>query len=220
MAESGSANFAEVSWLLVQEVIGGITLGAALGFMGFKLLDSIDNDHVELEVLVTLSLVLGGNRIAEAVHVSGPLAMVVMGLFIGNQGRSDRYATATGEYVYKFWHLLEETMNAILFILVGFEMIVISHSYSIEYLAIALIVIVIVLLARFIGVSLPILGMSLFRTFEKGTIPILWWGGLRGGLSIAMALSIPDSIPMKDMIVSTTYFSCGLLYSLPRTYDQ
>ena len=205
MAESGSVSASSVSLLLLQEVLGGIALGSLLGFMGFKLLDAIDNDHVELEVLVTLSLVLGGNRIAEAVHVSGPLAMVVMGLFIGNQGRSERYATATGEYVYKFWHLLDETMNAILFILIGFEMIVISHKYTIEYLAIGLIVIVIVLLARFIGVAVPILSMSIFRKFEKGTIPILWWGGLRGGLSVAMALSLPESIPAKDMIVSTTY---------------
>ena len=205
IAEGGDMSAADISLLLAREVLGGLALGATLGYFGFKLLEFIDNDHVELEVLVTLSLVLGGNRIAEALHMSGPLAMVLMGLFIGNEGRSERLATATGEYVYKFWHLLDEAMNAILFILIGFEMIVISRSYTSDYLAIGLIVIVIVVIARLIGVSVPIIAMQFFRKFERGTIAILTWGGLRGGLSIAMALSLPDSIPAKDMIVSTTY---------------
>ena len=191
--------------LFVQEVIGGIALGAFLGYIGFRLLDFIDNEHVQLEVLVTLSLVLGGNRVAEALHVSGPLAIVTMGLFIGNEGRSQRLASATGEYVYKFWHLLDEAMNAILFILIGFEMIIISKSYTIDYLAIGLIVIVIVLFSRLIGVSTPIYIMSFFRKFEKNAIPVLTWGGLRGGLSVAMALSLPDSFEAKSLIVSTTY---------------
>ena len=191
--------------LFGQEVLGGVLLGVILGYSGFKVLEFIDNDHVELEVLVTLSFVLGGNRVAELLHVSGPLAMVVMGLFMGNKGRGEKMASATGEYVYKFWHLLDEALNAILFILIGFEMIVIIHNSTTEYLAIGLIVIVIVLFARFIGVALPITFLSFFRKFEKGTIAILTWGGLRGGLSVAMALSLPESIPVKDMIVSTTY---------------
>ena len=205
IAEQGDMSTSDVSVLLVQEVVGGLALGAALGYLGFKLLEFIDNDHVELEVLVTLSLVLGGNRVAEALHVSAPLAMVLMGLFIGNEGRSERLATATGEYVYKFWHLLDEAMNAILFILIGFEMIVISRSYTSDYLAIGLIVIVIVVVARLVGVAGPIFVMKFFRKFERGTITILTWGGLRGGLSVAMALSLSDDIPAKDMIVSTTY---------------
>ena len=214
ISEKGIENFDinEVALLFGQEVLGGVALGLALGYIGFKILDFIDNDHVELEVLVTLSLVLGGNRIAEIFHLSGPLAMVVMGLFLGREGKSGKFAEATGEYVYKFWHLLDEALNAMLFILIGFEMIVISHSFRLDYIAIALIVIVIVLLSRFIGVSIPITVMSLFRKFEKNTIPVLTWGGLRGGLSVAMALSlseVPDHLIPKDtknMIVATTYF--------------
>ena len=191
--------------LFAQEVIGGVAMGAAFGYGGFKILEFIDNEHVELEVLVTLSLVLGGNRLAEILHISAPLTIVVMGLFIGNQGRSEKLSSATGEYVYKFWHLLDEAMNAILFILIGLEMIVISHSYTIDYLAIGLVVIVIVLIARFIGVAGPILIMGTFRKFEANTISVLTWGGLRGGLSVAMALSLPNDIAAKNLIVSTTY---------------
>lgn len=209
IAELGtdSIDAADVALLFGQEVLGGLGMGAILGLIGFKLLDYIENDHVELEVLVTLSLVMGGNRFAELIGVSGPLAMVTMGLFIGNEGRSEKLAQATGEYVYKFWHLLDETLNAILFILIGLEMIVISQTYKPDYLAIGIIAVAVVLFARFIGVSIPIGLMSHVRNFEKGTIAILTWGGLRGGLSVAMALSLPDELlgEYKDLIVATTY---------------
>ncbi len=209
IAELGvdSVNATDIALLFGQEVIGGLAMGALLGFIGFKLLDYIDNDHVELEVLVTLSLVMGGNRIAELLHISGPLAMVTMGLFLGNQGRSDTLSQATGEYVYKFWHLLDEALNAILFILIGLEMIVIAQSFKADYVAIGMIAITVVLIARLIGVSIPIGIMSRFRNFEKGTIAILTWGGLRGGLSVAMALSLPDELlgEHKNLIVASTY---------------
>ncbi len=197
----------DITLLFGQEVLGGLAMGAGLGFIGFKLLDYIENDHVELEVLVTLSLVTGGNRIAELLHLSGPLAMVTMGLFIGNEGRSDKLAQATGEYVYKFWHLLDEALNAILFILIGLEMIVIAQTFKADYIAIGMIAVGVVLVARFIGVSIPIMLMSRWRSFEKGTIAILTWGGLRGGLSVAMALSLPDELlgVYKDLIVASTY---------------
>lgn len=209
VAELGvdSVDATDIALLFGQEVIGGLAMGAGLGFIGFKLLDYIENDHVELEVLVTLSLVMGGNRIAEILHLSGPLAMVTMGLFLGNQGRSENLAQATGEYVYKFWHLLDEALNAILFILIGLEMIVIAQTFKTDYVAIGMIAITIVLVARLIGVSIPIMIMSRFRKFEKGTIAILTWGGLRGGLSVAMALSLPDELlgEHKDLIVASTY---------------
>ncbi|HHP7241433.1 MAG TPA: cation:proton antiporter [Cyclobacteriaceae bacterium] len=209
IAQNGVENFEalEVALLFGQEVIGGIMMGAILGFLGFRLLDYIDNDHVELEVLVTLSLVMVGGRIAELVHVSGPLAMVVMGLFIGNEGRSEQLATATGEYVFKFWHLLDETLNAILFILIGLEMIVISETYSIEYSIMGVLGIIVVLIGRSVGVSIPVLIMKNFRKFEPRTIPILIWGGLRGGISVALALSLPEWIPteVRGIILSTTY---------------
>ena len=179
------------------------------------MLNFIDNDHVELEVLVTLTLVMVGGRIAELIHVSAPLGMVVMGLFIGNQGRDEKLANATGEYVFKFWHLLDEALNAILFILIGLEMLVIADSFTMSNLAIGGIGIVIVLTARFIGVSIPITAMRPFRSFEPKTIRILTWGGLRGGISVALALSLTDlAFPdyVKDTILFTTY--CVVVFSI------
>ncbi|MEQ9404947.1 MAG: sodium:proton antiporter [Cyclobacteriaceae bacterium] len=198
-----------VAKLFGVEVFGGLILGAVFGFCGFKLLDFIDNDHVELEVLVTLTLVMVGGRISEMLHVSAPLGMVVMGLFIGNQGRDEHLANATGEYVYKFWHLLDEALNAILFILIGLEMMVIADSFVISNLVIGGLGIVIVLTARFLGVSIPITIMSFFREFEPKTIQILTWGGLRGGISVALALSLSDfewiDQGVKETILFTTY---------------
>ncbi len=197
------------------EVFGGLALGALLGFVGFKLLNFIDNDHVELEVLVTLTLVMVGGRIAELLHVSAPLGMVVMGLFIGNEGRDEKLANATGEYVFKFWHLLDEALNAILFILIGLEIMVIAESFTLGNLAIGGIGIAIVLSARFLGVSIPITIMRPFRTFEPKTIQILTWGGLRGGISVALALSLSDiAFPdlVKETILFTTY--CVVVFSI------
>ncbi|MEO9967018.1 MAG: sodium:proton antiporter [Reichenbachiella sp.] len=195
-----------VAILFLTEVAGGLLLGAAFGYLGFKLLNYIDNDHVELEVLVTLTLVMVGGRMAELLHVSGPLGMVVMGLFIGNEGRSEHLANATGEYVFKFWHLLDEALNAILFILIGLEVIIIAQDFKMEFLMIAPIAIVVVLFARFLGVSIPIKIMEMMgKKFEDKTIIILTWGGLRGGISVALALSLSDEIPNKDIILAATY---------------
>ncbi|MFK7954290.1 MAG: cation:proton antiporter [Ekhidna sp.] len=206
---AGEITALSVATLFGVEVIGGLLMGALFGFLGFKLLNFIDNDHVELEVLVTLTLVMVGGRLAEIIHVSAPLGMVVMGLFIGNQGRDENLANATGEYVYKFWHLLDEALNAILFILIGLEMMVIADSFTIENLAAGGIGILIVLSARFLGVSIPITIMKYFREFEPKTIQILTWGGLRGGISVALALSLSDfewiSQEVKETILFTTY---------------
>ncbi|MFY0652538.1 MAG: sodium:proton antiporter [Cyclobacteriaceae bacterium] len=205
-SEESGFDFMGVLGLFVKEVFGGLALGALFGFLGFKLLDYIDNDHVELEVLVTLTLVMVGGRVAELLHVSGPLAMVIMGLFIGNEGRSEHLANATGEYVFKFWHLLDEALNAILFILIGLEMIVIAQSFEMEYLTIGALAIVVVLTARFLGVSIPVTIMEWFGIkFEPKSIIILTWGGLRGGISVALALSLSDTLPVKDLIVAATY---------------
>lgn len=206
---TGEITVWSVASLFGVEVIGGLLMGALFGFMGFKLLNFIDNDHVELEVLVTLTLVMVGGRLAEVIHVSAPLGMVVMGLFIGNQGRDEHLANATGEYVYKFWHLLDEALNAILFILIGLEMMVIADSFTMGNVAAGGIGILIVLSARFLGVSIPITIMKYFREFEPKTIQILTWGGLRGGISVALALSLSDfewiDQTVKETILFTTY---------------
>lgn len=221
MAAHGSHGGGEITALSIAklfgtEVIGGVLMGAVFGFLGFKLLDFIDNDHVELEVLVTLTLVMVGGRIAELLHVSGPLAMVVMGLFIGNEGRDEKLASATGEYVFKFWHLLDEALNAILFILVGLEMIVIANSFSVDSILIGVVGVLIVLTARFIGVSIPVKVMSIWREFEPKTISILTWGGLRGGISVALALSLSEfewiEPEVKETILFVTY--CCVVFSI------
>ena len=177
----------------------------------------IENEHTEIEVLVTLSMVLAGASIAEMLHFSGPLAMVTMGLFVGNKGRSAELENAAGEYVYKFWHLMDEAMNAILFILIGMQIIVIH--WSIDYIFAALVAIVVVLTARLFGVGIPVTIVRLKSSIPKYTIRILTWSGLRGGISVALALSlyefsksgqmVPETV---DLIIVMTY--CVVLFSI------
>ena len=218
VAERGmdTFNIGEVGILFGQEVFGGLLLGAILGYIGFKILLFIDNDYVELEVLVTLSLVMIGGRFAESIHVSAPLAMVILGLSIGNKGRDEKLANATGKYVFKFWHLLDETLNAMLFILIGLEMLVIAKDVTSDMFLLGAVGILIVLTGRSIGVSLPVGLMSLKIKFEKGATPLLIWGGLRGGISVALALSLSDFewIPsnFKIIILFTTY--CVVVFSI------
>ena len=206
-----------VGLLFGQEVLGGIALGAIFGYLGLKLLILIDNEHTEIEVLVTLSMVLGGASIASMLHLSGPLAMVVMGLFVGNKGRSTELSDAAGEYVYKFWHLMDEAMNAILFILIGMQIIVIQ--WKIDYIIAALIAIVVVLGARFLGVGIPVTIYRMRAKVPQYTVRILTWSGLRGGISVALALSLYQSVRdgsiaagTVDLITVMTY--CVVLFSI------
>jgi len=137
-----------IASLFLIEVGGGLLVGAGLGVAGFQLLKLIDNAHVELEVLVTLSLVLAGTQVANFVHVSAPLAMVVLGIFLGNKGRSKILSEVTGEYVYKFWHLVDEALNAILFILIGLQVILIASNISLSFILAMAISVVVVLFGR------------------------------------------------------------------------
>ena len=213
----GATTPAGVGLLFGQEVLGGVALGAIFGYLGLKLLILIDNEHTEIEVLVTLSMVLGGASIAHMLHISGPLAMVVMGLFVGNKGRSTELSDAAGDYVYKFWHLMDEAMNAILFILIGMQIIVIQ--WKLDYILAALIAIVVVLLARFLGVGIPVTAYRLRSKVPKYTIRILTWSGLRGGISVALALSLYQNAKEGTMLAETvdlitvmTY--CVVLFSI------
>jgi len=199
-----------VGTLFVKEVLGGLILGAFFGYFGLKLLKYIENEYVELEVLITLSLVLVVSLIAFKFHLSGPIAVVILGLFLNQNIDSDHekegLQKAMGDYVYKFWHLLDETLNAILFILIGLEIILIFESFDISYLFISILIIIICVLSRFVGVKLPILLLSIKKSFEKNTALIITWGGLRGGLSVALALNLPDSIGEgKSLILFLTY---------------
>ncbi len=217
-----------VAFLFGKEVFGGLLLGGIFGALGYWFLVIIDNAHEELEVLTTLALVLVGTQIAVHLHISAPLAMVVMGLIVGRgnstAGQLDENGEEiegiAGEYVMKFWHLVDEAMNAILFILIGLEMLIILKESSAAFLQIGIISIFIILAGRFIGVALPITILDFFKRSAKGTIPILTWGGLRGGISIALALSLTnadlggevDGKQIKYLIVTITY--CVVVFSI------
>ena len=212
MKAEGIENFslASVGSLFATEVIGGVLLGAIMGFLGLKLVKYIENEHVELEVLITLSMVLLVPVISHKFHFSAVLGVVVMGLFLNQNIDGDKKADGLqrvmGDYVYKFWHLLDETLNAILFILIGLEVIPILQNFDFSYLIIVIIMIVIVVVSRGIGVFVPIKILSIKKSFEKNTALIITWGGLRGGLSIALALNLPNSIGAgKDLILILTY---------------
>ena len=196
--------------LFATEIIGGIALGALIGFLGLKLVKYIENEHIELEVLITLSLVLIVSMVSKQFHFSGVLGVVVMGLFLNQNIDVDKNEVgvqkAMGEYVYKFWHLLDETLNAVLFILIGLEIIPIVQNFDSSYLLVSILTIVLVVVSRGIGVWTPIKFLSFFKTFEKRTALIITWGGLRGGLSIALALNLPDNIGEgKNLILFLTY---------------
>lgn len=189
-----------ISWLVAKEAGGGVLLGLILGWTASRAISKI-NDY-KVSVLVTLSVVMGGYLIAHAIHISGPLTMVCAGLFIGNKSKSSIMSAETKDYLDKFWELIDEIMNAILFLLMGFELLIIKDLN--HYYAAGLIAIAVVLLARFIAIWLPTKIVPFKQKFTKDVIKILVWGGLRGGVSIALALSVENG-PYKEVIVATTY---------------
>jgi CPA1 family monovalent cation:H+ antiporter len=211
ISSAGLDNFEPLSALSLfgQEVIGGVGLGIMLGYAGFHFLKIIDNDQIQLEVLVTLTMVLVGTITAQKLHVSGPLAMVVMGLFVGNEGRKKSLANVAGDYVLKFWDLIDEVLNAILFILIGLQMVVVVFPFS-HFLA-GLAAIAVVLISRLIGVGVPLQLIRFRKSIEQNTVRLLTWGGLRGGISIALALSLPP-FAHKELIVTITY--CVVVFSI------
>lgn len=184
----------------VWEAIGGLALGGILGWITYQMLKSIN--QYQTEVLLTLALVAGGYALAEYLHMSAPICMVMAGLIIGNHGRSYGMSDETREHIDVFWELLDEIFNAILFLLIGFEIIIIVLTG--EIILLGLFAIVAVLVGRLISVGIPISVMRMWRSFDKGTIRVLWWGGLRGGISIALALSLPAG-QEKDIILPITY---------------
>ena len=186
--------------LFLTEAVGGVVLGLLAGYVAYRAMQAIDEHN--LEVLITLSLVMGTYALARELHVSGPIAMVVAGLFIGNHGTRFAMSESTRDHVEKFWSLLDEILNSLLFLAIGFEVFALALTPSMFW--IAGIAIPLVLTARFVSVSLPIRALSLWREFTRGAIPVLTWGGLRGGISVALALSLPAS-PVRDEILAATY---------------
>ena len=193
--------------LLLQEAGGGLVFGGVVGYITFRLLRSIDNYQVE--VMLTLAAVMGGYALASRLHISGPLAMVVAGLVIGNQGRAWAMSDTTRHHVDLFWELLDEMLNAVLFVLIGMEVIVIQFSPGIAAAAGA--AIVVTLLARWLTVGLPVgLWPRAFR-LPKGSGRVLTWGGLRGGISVALCLSLPAG-PNRETLLAMTY--CVVVFSI------
>ena len=198
--QSATPTSIDVIKLFAQEALGGAALGFLTGWVAYRILKTV-NEH-NLEVLITLALVMGTYGIATALHLSGPIAVVIAGLLIGNHGKTFAMGETTRDHVTKFWSLLDEIMNSVLFLLIGFE--ILSLTWSGQIVTFALIAIPITLAARFISVSLPLSILKIKQEFTKGTIPILAWGGLRGGISVALALSLPEG-PSKPIILAATY---------------
>jgi CPA1 family monovalent cation:H+ antiporter len=189
-----------VGKLFLQEALGGVAFGAVLGYAGYWALRSIDDYKVE--VMITLAIVMGGYYLAGHMHVSGPLAMVVAGIITGNKVKDQAVSDLSRDYLHKFWELIDEILNAILFLFIGLEMLLIQLNRTI--LLIGSVSIVVCLLARWISVSFPIFLLRYKIRFEKNSIAILTWGGLRGGISVAMALSLGADMH-RDEIVTITY---------------
>ncbi len=190
-----------ITWLLVKEAAGGFLLGFLLGLGASNAMRRIDDYKVS--VLITLSVVMGGYLIARAMHISGPLTMVAAGIVIGNYGKRTAMSATTKDYLNKFWELIDDILNAILFLFIGFELLLIPNI--LDYWLLGIVCIVIVLLSRFVSIWCPTLLIKFKERFTGGTIKILVWGGLRGGVSIALALSV-DEGPHKQLIVAATYF--------------
>ncbi|WP_436517611.1 cation:proton antiporter [Ekhidna sp. To15] len=209
--EDHTLTFFETIYIVVADIGGGIFIGLLLGYVGYRLLKYVDNDAVEVEVLITLALVLVGSQLADFIHVSAKQAAVVMGLVVGNEGKSTHVAGAAGDYVFKFWKLLEETFSAMLFVLIGLEMLVLD--LRMDFIAAGFFAVCIVLFGRWMSVFLPIKMMSVKNHFAPNTISVLTWGALRGGLPIALSLSLTD-FNGKDVIVTMTYIVvvCSVLY--------
>ncbi|WP_319782509.1 sodium:proton antiporter [Oceanisphaera sp. IT1-181] len=210
VAFSGTdATFSSVAALFTHEAIGGIIFGALLGLMSHVMISATDDGSMEL--LMTLCIPTAGFALANVLGVSGALAMVVAGIMIGNWTRYTGFTEQSEKYLDQFWHLLDEFLNAILFLLIGLAMLLVEFHWQAWILMLG--AIPLVLVSRFISVALPYVGFRRFRSYNKYSIRILTWGGLRGGLSLAMALSIPvgvklgadGQIELRDVILMMTY---------------
>lgn len=198
-ASGGDFSASQAGWLFFVEAGGGVALGLLIGWIGFFALKSIDDYPVEL--LITLAMVMGGYALAQNLHISGPVAMAVAGLLIGNRGVALAMSDTTRDYLIKFWGLVDEVLNAVLFLLIGLEGIALIGNT--QFLILGAVAIPLVLIARALSVGGPLLFWRKSLPFGA-TMPVMVWGGLRGGISIALALSLPAGEP-KGLLVTITY---------------
>ena len=199
-AGGGHFDLAHAGEILVTEAIGGAVIGIVAGFVTVRAMRAIDNYSVE--ILLTLALVTALYATAQRLHMSGPIAVVVAGLLVGNRGAETAMSEETRAHLFQFWEVIDELLNSVLFLLIGLEVLVIAIDPSMAGLAV--LTVPLVLAARFVAVSVPITVLSLRETFTPGSIPVLTWGGVRGGISVALALSLPV-VPEKAPIIVATY---------------
>lgn len=193
-------SMARAGALFAVEAGGGVILGLLVGWLGFRAMHSID-DYV-VEVLISLAVVMGGYALASQLHISGPVAMAVAGLIIGNEGVDTAMSDLTRDYLLKFWELIDELLNAVLFLLIGLEVVTVPSDYRLIALGVA--AIPLILIARCISVLGPLAALRPFLTLGPLASPTLIWGGLRGGISIALALALPEG-PARSIALSATY---------------
>lgn len=198
--EQGEVSATEIAGLFVGEAIGGAVLGIVAGYIAYRAMHAID--EYSLEILITLALVMIVYSTAVHLHTSGPIAVVVAGLFIGNHGVKFAMSETTRTHLLNFWSLIDEILNSVLFLLIGLEVLIVR--FNLGYVGAALLAIPIVLLARTISVSLPIFLLSFRGRFTRGALPVLVWGGLRGGISVALAFSLPEN-QWKPLVLAVTY---------------
>jgi CPA1 family monovalent cation:H+ antiporter len=200
IAGGSEVTFSEIALLFLEEVAGGILLGLVAGAIVYRMLRSIDDYQVE--ILLTLALVTGGYALATALHLSGPLAMVAAGLLIGNHGRRFAMSDRTREHLDTFWKLVDEMLNAVLFVMIGLEVLVLS--FDLRLLTAGLLAVPLVLAVRFASVGLGVRLLRRRRSFSPHVVKIIAWSGIRGGISVALALSLPAG-PERTVILAVTY---------------
>ncbi len=195
-----SVSVSEAAMLFATEVVGGIVIGLAIGAVGLFLLKGVDSYAVE--ILITLSMATGGYALADSLHTSAPIAVVMMGLLVANQGKRYTMSERTRQHLFSFWELIDELLNLLLFGLIGLEFVTLEPVLA--TLAPGLVAVPIVLLARWASVRISIAVLSRFRDYAPETVAIMTWGGLRGGISVALALSLPAEMG-RETIVAATY---------------